>query len=489
MKVNLWMIANRLYELEPELHIPEQAPANLRSARRAYADQCVYVYQSGKDVICSAGSEGGHLLFRDAKCDQIFEMIQFTFDFYDDWFDEVLQCVETLDYQQLIQKSWHVFHNPVLLLDAGSRLMARSDQYGRDEVNFDWQYLCEHGESAVSVIQYLLEMGRRESYYTNRQARFFRFPENPYVSSEISVLLYDGDTVLGRMNVIQKDRTLNAGDLLLADILVKFLVQILARLDGVRMNNRVLYPVLNKMLKGQEISDSEIAYWNRCTGWSAKERFQVVVLSPENENTDIREMIQICNLVQNALPGCIATEIDKRVALVYRVSCDLQPVSLVLNDIISGFSLRAGISNPFYDVDQLHFYYEQAVYAWERGRRKMEEKSIHEFYLWAREYIVLSDSLEKSYHAVHPDIIDLRKSKDVKHINALETLRVYLEQERSPARTAEKLFLHKNTLLYRLNKVIERLNCNLEDSYTREYLKLSIMVLELWDEEKKLALY
>lgn len=62
MKLNLWMIANRLSELEPELHIPENAPAALQSARRAYATECVYIYQiyqKGRNVICDAGTRGG----------------------------------------------------------------------------------------------------------------------------------------------------------------------------------------------------------------------------------------------------------------------------------------------------------------------------------------------------------------------------------------------------------------------------------------------
>ena len=62
MKLNLWMIANRLSELEPELHIPENAPAALQSARRAYATECVYIYQKGRNVICDAGTRGGGIL-------------------------------------------------------------------------------------------------------------------------------------------------------------------------------------------------------------------------------------------------------------------------------------------------------------------------------------------------------------------------------------------------------------------------------------------
>ena len=49
----MWMIANRLSALDPEIHIRDSAPIILRSARRAYATNCVHVFQVGKDAICN----------------------------------------------------------------------------------------------------------------------------------------------------------------------------------------------------------------------------------------------------------------------------------------------------------------------------------------------------------------------------------------------------------------------------------------------------
>ena len=46
------MIANRLQDLEPELHISPDAPAILNSGRTVYATNCVYCYQDGDSVVC-----------------------------------------------------------------------------------------------------------------------------------------------------------------------------------------------------------------------------------------------------------------------------------------------------------------------------------------------------------------------------------------------------------------------------------------------------
>ena len=45
MKLSMWMLVNRLHNFELEVHIRDDSPVNLKSARRAYATDCVYVYQ------------------------------------------------------------------------------------------------------------------------------------------------------------------------------------------------------------------------------------------------------------------------------------------------------------------------------------------------------------------------------------------------------------------------------------------------------------
>ena len=50
--------------------------------------------------------------------------------------------------------------------------------------------------------------------------------------------------------------------------------------------------------------------------------------------------------------------------------------------------------------------------------------------------------------------------------------------ERSIPRTAEALIIHRTTLTYRLGKLEELWNLNLDDSDTRLYLLLSFRMLE-----------
>ena len=60
----------------------------------------------------------------------------------------------------------------------------------------------------------------------------------------------------------------------------------------------------------------------------------------------------------------------------------------------------------------------------------------------------------------------------------LETLYVYLDEERSSHRTSERLFIHKNTLTYRIKQIVGIGGWNLDDAYIRNYLRMSAIVIK-----------
>lgn len=66
-----------------------------------------------------------------------------------------------------------------------------------------------------------------------------------------------------------------------------------------------------------------------------------------------------------------------------------------------------------------------------------------------------------------------------------QTLKAYLENERSVSKTADALFTHRNTVIYRLKKIEEALGQSLDDPKIREYARASIHVLELCQRKRK----
>lgn len=77
-------------------------------------------------------------------------------------------------------------------------------------------------------------------------------------------------------------------------------------------------------------------------------------------------------------------------------------------------------------------------------------------------------------------IVDERAGKT----HLLETLRVYFACNGNVAQTAKQLFIHRNTLLYRLERIRQVGNVDLDDAETRLQLQLALRAFELTREQK-----
>ena len=80
---------------------------------------------------------------------------------------------------------------------------------------------------------------------------------------------------------------------------------------------------------------------------------------------------------------------------------------------------------------------------------------------------------EQTRFLISPDIFRLEEAEQHYSFSLVETLQAYLECNCNLIRTAAHLYLHKNTLLYRLNHIRSILRCDLNDADDRLMLMLS----------------
>ena len=58
------------------------------------------------------------------------------------------------------------------------------------------------------------------------------------------------------------------------------------------------------------------------------------------------------------------------------------------------------------------------------------------------------------------------------------TLKTYLENNMQPVITASLLFVHRTTLMYRLNKIQQLFHIDISTAYSRLFLELSMLMLD-----------
>ena len=97
------------------------------------------------------------------------------------------------------------------------------------------------------------------------------------------------------------------------------------------------------------------------------------------------------------------------------------------------------------------------------------------------DYLLDTPLGHQSIHACMPTVVQLWKQERASKDDLFSTLKIYLENERSVSKTAAQMFTHRNTILYRIKKIQEFLSCDLDNIYERDYCRLSIQILSLYE--------
>ena len=113
------------------------------------------------------------------------------------------------------------------------------------------------------------------------------------------------------------------------------------------------------------------------------------------------------------------------------------------------------------------------------GRRQYPSRWIHHFNDIALTYI-LEQTTKKlpAYMLAHEKLLTLKNMADSTNSPLYHTLRVYLENHLNLTKTSEDLFIHRSTLLYRLEKIQNILHSDYNNPEELLYLMLSFRIME-----------
>lgn len=139
--------------------------------------------------------------------------------------------------------------------------------------------------------------------------------------------------------------------------------------------------------------------------------------------------------------------------------------------------LLAGISNSFSNPAKFPEYYKQAEKAIVLSQRMDAEGSVYNYMDYA--FYDLLDTLPEELRLMrfcHPALPLLRDYDQRKGTKLYETLRTYTLTGFNQNRTAEILFLHRNTLNYRRQKIMELSSIDFEDPQTKFLLSYSFAI-------------
>lgn len=241
--------------------------------------------------------------------------------------------------------------------------------------------------------------------------------------------------------------------------------------------------LLFDLLTGHFSSPEEFDKRARGFGWNIDGDFIVLVIDSKDKRDDktqkaTRSMLAYKNQLSIIFPTSKSIYINERLVLLLKY----KNFNRILNNLelfLKNNDLVASTSNVFSNIIHFKKYYEQAAEILNIGLKLKKENTIFHF----QDYYLYHgiNTLKKlgniEFYCL-PELIDVIQYDKENNTNIAETVYKYLEF-RNIAKTAKHLNIHRNTLIYRLERFKELTNIDLSSGYDIYKLWLSYLILEL----------
>lgn len=210
-----------------------------------------------------------------------------------------------------------------------------------------------------------------------------------------------------------------------------------------------------------------------------QDSMKVMFFKSSNSNEHLIKGSVIREEFHRVLPDCHVITHRKAAIVVCSIE-DTQNAVSYLGLFPPECDVKAGISSVFYNIEMLRDALSEAQDALVIGSEIDADKRIFHFSEYSP-YVMLKhlsehEKITRYCHRAIPLLIEYDKANGT---DLLDTLQSYLDSNCSIKDTAEALFLHRNSVVYRLRKIEELCEMSLSDPSARFSLRMSFIILRI----------
>lgn len=483
MKLSMWILADWLkeYDMRPRIqdgHTNISGIRFLSGRNKDFAQDQVYIGKAEDlfdDPLYRSSIVLAHerdlILIDNADAEDIINEVLTAIDYYNNWEAQLWEAISSDNsFQQMLNLSDELFDNPSRIVDMQGNVLGISQMFGPNDVNQRWKNMYKTGLVNLSNVslQVITVEGETLDDWPETPAIYY-VTEDGKRQNYIAGGIWLDEEIVAAFLILEYKTPLSIAHCQLAAVFCRILKTALMS----HSNTYLLQPktfLLEELLAGARFSEDQHAGLRR-----------LGIDSPMN--------LAVLHCVQQKVPairnGSMLSLIRKSPVVNLSVIFEDQIVTITaeaslqthLEHILTVINTRhyaIGISLPFYEWDTFPAPYKEACLSCEIN------SSIPGIF-YCRDYafeLLLSavDQANEGYHILHPALGLLRQYDKLHATCFYETLYQYLVNERNIAQTCKAMYIHRNTLLYRIKRIMQLIECDLNDLDERLFLLLSYRI-------------
>ena len=423
--------------------------------------------------------ENGLLINPAVSLDSVFHSILEIFEIFQKWDDIVKQkLIEGGELQEIFNLCSIVTPDTVYLTDVSMKMYVHSNPTLMSDISAIWRYQINYGYMPIHIMNQLITSGELNKINQHRDAFTLKTTtfNLPYTCKNI----FSEHTLKAHVFIVSiysqpsqthKEIANELGTLLTHHICSNPFFA--ARAGKVYEN--FFQDILNRRVTNTISIQQQIAIFN----WKINDTYSILVIHTANQHADRIQFL--INYFDNDANDCRAFENGDHIICVYHVGSmqKKECFSHKIGRLLMKMNLKGAFSKTFSNFCDMDIYYRQAAAILDYGIHNEPERALflqEDFGL----YSIFHAAMEKhnAYELCHPDIITLYEYDKRNNTNYLETLYQYLLNDRNAVRAATNLYIHRNTMAYRLEKLKTIISFNEEEPLTRFYILNSLFLLK-----------
>ncbi|MDR1271497.1 MAG: helix-turn-helix domain-containing protein [Clostridiales Family XIII bacterium] len=369
---------------------------------------------------------------------------------------------ENAGLHRIVEKVSEMAGYPATIIDNSFSFLAISEGYPElhSSANIPEDVSLGHLPPAI---QYMMRNTYSEVFYPGKKrtepAYFDIELPNGHIVRNYLTLIYLKNVSVGSFSVFTAGEDLPASKLWIFPKIAALLSLEMQKSDFYSLNKATYYQhILTRLLDDADSPDDEIFRSHLATfGYSLKKYKRIVVVETGDEYRNISHIHLFADRFNSEIPNSLYFVHDGLVIFLSTFDSEEAPLGELARawqKSILGSNLRIGVSSIFVMLSRFADGLKQAKNAIVTGRRFSPSENIFLFdaYRFADLIRHMPKDRDLNFYSFPPLIRVFRHDQENGSQLAL-TLYRYLSNPDHPAEVCRELFIHKNTLYYRLGKI------------------------------------
>lgn len=475
MTLSLWILKDYLIDFEPDIfcanHKTEITEIRLFSPTNSLTKGILYLGTSDQffldgsnHIVCKHMNDYISLHTTDlfAVSNRILE----AFSYYARWSEHCMHRLsQSCTLSDLLNLAEAIFDRPLLIVDSSQFMIANSSRLPQYSESPEWQTLIQTKSIPADTLK-LFNCFYKETFLRNHP---FSLPADYFPTASYCQHIFINEERCATLILIADQTALTTGQIQLLELFSSFVTEWLQ----VNMSTDTAYhftSLFARSLDGTPNAGHALQRRLSLFGWTPNSPKQLFIATAISDSFHFDA--HLSRILSDEANGIYSIPYQKR--LVVLCNYDLAKKESFLQkfkELITANSYYGASSFIFYDLEDISIAFKQTRKALQKS--SPEIGNLYSCQNIAMNFITEIVEQHTNIPLLHPTLTDIKAYDTLHNTDYFQTLFVFLQNERNHQLTAKTLYIHRNTLFLRLQKIKELWDLNLDDANERFYMLYS----------------